>query len=386
MRALGRIVETDLGELTAIAWRHRRLLIGLTLGAALVALPIAFLIAPRYHAEVSVLPRKGFLRDQQVVLSRSSLTQAVALRPTTASNSQNLVTAASYKVRAAIVDSLDLVPFFGHAELAARHPERAREQAVDDLRQATHLALSIYRDVLFIHVITTDAAMSARIANLYVACIEAENLTLYRGQAQAMQSYLEAELLRLRTEMFAVVDSLAAFYRDHAFIELDRERGTLLALLGELQLQRSALALSLARESLDRREDDPQLTRLRSLLDVYDAFVAELEPGRGRPPGKRLAGLLEPGVGLQAQELQRRLEQLQDAERGLRVELGAAVMETAREDVALPVLDRAVPAERPFWPRRWLLIVGAAALVPSLAYLALLYRHAVRQLAAAREL
>ncbi len=386
MRALGRIVETDLGELAAIAWSQRRWLIGLSLGAGLLGLLLSFLITPRYHSVVSVLPSKGFLRDQQIVFARSSIEEAVELRPTTASNSQNLVTAASYKVRAALVDSLDLVAFFGHAKLAASDPEPARQRAVDDLRRATHLELSIYRDVLFIHVNTRDPQMSARIANLYVTLIEAENLALYRHRALAMQVYLEQELLRLRGDLFAVADSLAGFYRKYGLLELDSERDQLFSLLGELQHQRSALALSLAREGLDREPADPQLARLRGLLGVYDGLVAELSPGSARTPGGRFGGLLEPRVGLGAEALQQRLRQLQAAERDLRIDLAATIMETSREDASLAVMDRAVPASEPFWPRRWLLTLGAAILVPGLVYLGLLYRSAIRRLAAAEGL
>lgn len=385
MRALGRAVETDLGELAGLAWRHWRLLAGLAVGAALAAFLISFLLTPRYHSVVSILPRQGFLREQQIVLGRGTLNNAVELRPTTASNSQNLVAAASFRTRAALVDSLGLVDFFGHAQLAQREPARARELAMDDLRRATHLELSIYRDVLFIHVMTRDPEMSARIANLTVQLLEAENLALYRAQARAMERYLEGELLRVRGELFAVADSLADYYRRHGLIEIASERKTLFSLLGELELQRSALALSLGREALDRAPDDPQLARLQSLLAVYDELVADLGKGKGVGAGSA-AGIADTGTVLGAEELQRRLEQLQLGESALRTELAAAVMESAREEASLPVMDRAFPASEPYWPRRWLMALAAGVLAPGLVYLALLYRRVARALAATGQL
>lgn len=381
MRALGRAVEIDLGELVGLAWRHWRLLAAVSLGAALAAFLISFLLTPRYHSVVSILPRQGFLRDQRIVLGRGTLSDAVELRPTTASNSQNLVAAASFRTRAALVDSLSLVDFFGHTALAAREPARARELAMDDLRRATHLELSIYRDVLFIHVMTRDPAMSARIANLTVELLEAENLALYQAQAQAMERYLEGELLRVRGELFAAADSLAGYYRRHGLIEIASERETLFSLLGELELQRSALALSLGREAMDRAPDDPQLARLQSLLAVYDELVAELGQGKGAGTGGP-GGIADAQAVLGAEELQRRLEQLQLGESALRTELAAAVMEGARDEASLPVMDRAFPASEPYWPRRWLMALAAGVLAPGLVYLGLLSRRLARTLAA----
>jgi len=381
MKALGRAVETDLGELAGIAWSRRGWLFGAAILAALIAFMASFLITPRYHSVASILPAKGFLREHNIVFGQGDIVDAVKLRPTTASNSQNVVTAASFKMRAAIVEELELVEFFGHADLATKDPALAEHRAMSDLRSATHFALSIYRDVLFIHVYTHDPEMSARIANLYIELIERENLAHYHAQASSMQSYLEGQLTQLRGEVLAMSDSLATYYSDLGLVDIDRERGGLFSLMATLQHQRSSLELSIARESLDRTDEDPYLLRMTEQLVLYDEMLAEYSPGGKPSTGRKVDSLLDPNTALIARDLERRLGTLQAREIRLRSELAGVVMEGAREGALLPVMDRAFPASEPYWPRRWLMMIGAAAIAIIGTYLVLLYLRAARTLA-----
>ncbi|MCB1162657.1 hypothetical protein KDL67_08220, partial [bacterium] len=187
MNRLGRVVETDLGELLGIARRRWSWLLATGLVAGVVALGVSFAIPPRYHSVASVLPATGVLRDRALLLGTGGLGGAAQVRPNTSSNGQNLVVASSLKVREEIVDQLELVRFFGREEQARKDPALARELAMVDLRLATHFELSIYRDVLFIHVITRDPDMSATIANLYIELIQRENLSRYHARAKSME-------------------------------------------------------------------------------------------------------------------------------------------------------------------------------------------------------
>ncbi len=379
MKALGRAVETDLGELIGIAWTRRRYLLGTALLAALAALLLSFLVSPRYHSVASVLPTKGFLKEQNIVFGRGEFTDAVQLRPTTASNGQNLVTAASFKVRESIVEQLELVEFFGHEELAATEPVRAVQLAMEDLRKATHFELSIYRDVLFIHVSTRDPDMSARVANLYIERIEDENLAHYRVQAAKLESYLENQLGDLRDRILILADSLVAHYGASGLVDIDRERDQLFSLLRTLQHQRSALDLSIARESLDRADNDPHLLRMAEHLKLYDDLLAEYVPGGNPSIGRGVGILLDPNTSLAAADLERRLAIMYKREGRLRGELAVAVMEGAREEAILPIMDLGFPASEPFWPRRWLMMLGAMVIATSTLYHVLVCDRSARR-------
>ena len=377
MNRLGRVVERDLGELLGIARRRWSWLLATGLVAGVVALGVSFAIPPRYHSVASVLPATGVLRDRALLLGTGGLGGAAQVRPNTSSNGQNLVVASSLKVREEIVDQLELVRFFGREEQARKDPALARELAMVDLRLATHFELSIYRDVLFIHVITRDPDMSATIANLYIELIQRENLSRYHARAKSMERYLSRQLSTLRAEIASVSDSLAALYRADGLVDIDGERDDLFSLLTTLRLQRSALALSLSRESLDRSADDPALARLRDQIKIYDAFLDSYRPGGSAEGARDLRALLDQGRVLQLRDVEARLKSLQAQEADLRTELEVSVMEGARDEALLPVMDRAFPASEPYWPRRWLITVSAMLLATGVLYLGLVYHGAL---------
>ena len=373
MKELRLAVEMRLGDLARIAWDLRKALAMVALGSAAISLVVALLLPAKYLSTASILPHKGFLQERQIVLARGITSNAVQLRPTDASNSQNLVTAASFRVRSAIADSLKLEAFFGFEGGQFEDSTRARHAAVDALRRATHFELSLYRDVLFIHVITEDPEKSAAIANLYTDLIERENLRIYRGQARAKQEYLLNELKQLRGEIVAVMDSTASVYTKAGLVATNQERDNFLSLLSELKLQRLALELSLSREKIDRTANDPYIARLAEQLRTFDAAMALLSAEKGSRSGVFGAGFPRPGAILSIEEQERRLAGLEAMEDWLGTELAAAVMEGNRESASLLIMDRAFPAIEPIWPKPWLIVLCSCFLATVLTYLGVLF-------------
>ncbi|MBN2171766.1 MAG: hypothetical protein JW819_10665 [Candidatus Krumholzibacteriota bacterium] len=382
MKRLRHAIEMDLGELAGLARRRWRALLVAAGAAALAGFLGSFLVTPRYHAYVSILPRRGILREQQVAVAQGELTAPVRLRPTTASNTQNMVRAASYRLRAELVDSLDLVAFFDLADLAAERPDLARHRAVDALRRATHLELSIYRDVLFIHLMTRDAAMSARLANAYLDALQRENLREYRREAESRASFLQTQLAAVRVRIEEALAALVVFQGEREIVDLESQRRGLLSLLEQIHHEWLAASIALERERLDLDADAPAVARLEALVALYREAITLLDgaSAEGAPPFG--SSVMDPGTALAAERLRDRLRGLQAVEQSLLMELSAAVMEAGLDELQLPVMDRAVAPAEPDWPDRALITVGAGLLVPLLLFLLFVLRAAARSRAA----
>ena len=378
MRRLRHAIEMDLGELAGLARRRWRALLITAAAAALAGFLGSFLVTPRYHAYVSVLPRQGILREHQVAVAQGELTAPVRLRPTSASNSQNMVRVASHSLREELVEELGLVVFFGFEDLAAEHPEHARYRAVDALRQATHLELSIYRDVLFIHVMTRDAAMSARIANAYLDALQRENLREYRREAEARAAFLKVQLAQVRGRIGEALSALAAFQGQREIVDLESQRRGLMSLLDQIHLEWLAASIALDRERIELGENAPAVDRLEALVDLYREAIALLDGASagGAPPFG--SAVMDPATTLAAERLQGELRNLEVVEQSLLLELNAAVMEADLDDLQLPVMDRAVAPADPDWPDRALITVGTGVLAPVLLYLLLVLMAAAR--------
>ncbi len=372
MRLLRDAVEMDLGELFGLAAKRWRLLVTVMILAASLALSLTFLIEPRYHSYASILPQKGFLQEREIVLSENTFDFNAKLRPVNASNSQNLVFGASFKLREAIVDSLQLISFFDFDELEAQQPERAMHEAVDKLRRITHFELSLYRDVLIIHATTKDAQMSADIANLYISLIERENHRQYNAFSNEMLTFLTDQLKDTQREIRSLVDSTTAFYQERNIVEIKSETDALFSLLKELDLQRMSLELALSRAELDASPDDPLVRRMAKELEAYDALRAEYKNiDLSSRVGASGGADLSIGTILDVKRFERQMEQLEKFETNLTMKLANTLIESKRNEVNLPIMDRAFPATEPIWPKRWLITLCTMAIATLLTYIGL---------------
>ncbi|MCP4549963.1 MAG: hypothetical protein GY835_26190 [bacterium] len=369
MRALRHAVEVDLADLIRITTVRWPLLLILGVVAGLTAFGASFLMTPKYHAFSSILPSRGFMREQQIVLTHGTLNKAMSLRPTTASNSTNLVLGASYVIRAAIVDELDLIPFFGLEELDAKEPQRARHEAVERLRIITHFELSIYRDVLFIHVMAHNPQASADIANAYVRLIQEENTRFYQEVAENRIAMLETQLAVVQDSLRVQTDETVGHYTSHGIRDLGKDRNLAYSLIYDLMFKQQQVRLALARARLDKTESAPEVTELKALEVIYGKVLAQYD-SRGEGSSEDEQSIFNIDNVLIAQGLLDGMHELEILENSLAMQLAAARMELSGGEFRLPILDKAFPPAEPIWPNRWLLTIGFLLLIPLLAWFA----------------
>jgi len=291
--------------------RRRRLVIGLTLGAAIAA-GVFGLIAPvTYQSALTILPPEQSspfaLGSGNIASSLASLQMGFAR-----TNASDLYAdmLRSRSVRRHVIDELDLLEVYGLAAME------------DTLRAITYALGQLESDV---NVITfrnglivvqarahTDyfpnsemkwvaRQRSAAIANAMAAGLEAVNREKNTNQARRARIYLEEQLAVTNAALERASRELAEFQQEHMAISLDDQMRVGIETAGTLEGEILAREVALGVALQTMSPENPEVRRLQSELGALRDQLVQLQRGMG---GEGTTGLGGQGdslaVGLEA--------------------------------------------------------------------------------------
>jgi len=291
--------------------RRRRLVIGLTLGAAIAA-GVFGLIAPvTYQSALTILPPEQSspfaLGSGNIASSLASLQMGFAR-----TNASDLYAdmLRSRSVRRYVIDELDLLEVYGLAAME------------DTLRAITYALGQLESDV---NVITfrnglivvqarahTDyfpnsemkwvaRQRSAAIANAMAAGLEAVNREKNTNQARRARIYLEEQLAVTNAALERASRELAEFQQEHMAISLDDQMRVGIETAGTLEGEILAREVALGVALQTMSPENPEVRRLQSELGALRDQLVQLQRGMG---GEGTTGLGGQGdslaVGLEA--------------------------------------------------------------------------------------
>jgi len=291
--------------------RRRRLVIGLTLGAAIAA-GVFGLIAPvTYQSALTILPPEQSspfaLGSGNIASSLASLQMGFAR-----TNASDLYAdmLRSRSVRRYVIDELDLLEVYGLAAME------------DTLRAITYALGQLESDV---NVITfrnglivvqarahTDyfpnsemkwvaRQRSAAIANAMAAGLEAVNREKNTNQARRARIYLEEQLAVTNAALERASRELAEFQQEHMAISLDDQMRVGIETAGTLEGEILAREVALGVALQTMSPENSEVRRLQSELGALRDQLVQLQRGMG---GEGTTGLGGQGdslaVGLEA--------------------------------------------------------------------------------------
>jgi uncharacterized protein involved in exopolysaccharide biosynthesis len=297
------------------------------------------------------------------MLERGAFTGAFRVGNVTTRNSLNLETIVSDRARSALVDSLDLVSFFGLAEMARERPEEAHQRAMRELVESTHFELSMQLQVLIIHVTTRDPVMSARIANAFLDVLQAINLDRFHRFAQDKVRFLDARLGEVRESLLTAEARLAAVHREQGVVDLEKDRESAYSLLKGLREQLLDRRLRYETIMADAGASAPEAIALEAEITVYERMIAALAnemAGAARDAASAVPLTVGPVTEMALRRMERELQTLESLEGFLVQDREAARLQAVLDMETLTILDRAVPPAEPIWPRRHLMIALVA--------------------------
>ncbi len=362
--------ELSLYDLSMVLRRRSKWILALTCAACLFALTLSFTVTPRYESMVSLLPgRSNAVSTFIPMLERGKIQGGVKFGNVTTRNSQNLEVMASDRLQYRLIDELELVTFYGHGDLMARDSSLAMAKTLVDLRRDTHFGLSLQLQVLFTRVTTTDAEMSARIANRYLDLLDEVNLERYHRFAADKARFLDTRLANLGEEILQADRNLSRFHQRHGFADFEEEQGNLFNLTNRLQQRLLNKELALASLSTDVGPDGPERIQLEAEIAVFTAMLEKLSASFGSD-GAGTGGGNIPDMEARYDQLKRERRLLQAVEEQLIGERESARLQSIMDTGTTTVLDRAYVSNEPVWPDRKLIVGLTTAIAMLLCGLA----------------
>lgn len=348
-------------EAVSILAGWRRVVIGFTAGAVLVALLYALVARSTYTARASLLPRQeeGDLAGISALVSNQLGAFAGSIAGMTSSTDVLMTILESRNLRERLIERLDLVPALG---IRAKSPERARETALARLERMTRLGLT-KRLSIFVEVKAPTAELAAKIANGYFSELDRLNQELAFTSARQTRVFVERRLAETRDSLAVCQARLEEFQRANRMVAIDEQARAAVEVASRLQGELIGLEAQL---EVQKRYSTGAYSRTRDLEFRIAALRGRLATlaGTGEPAGADGGDPLSisfsqiPGLGRRLADLMLEVKTQQAVFTLLTTQYQQSKIDEARDIPTIQVLDEASPPVFRSAPRRRSLVVG----------------------------
>ncbi|MGD2063345.1 MAG: Wzz/FepE/Etk N-terminal domain-containing protein [Nitrospirota bacterium] len=350
--------EIDLREYWRVLVRHKRMILGTTLVATVLAAIISFIIPKTYTATARILPPKEKSGGLAAALS-GELSGLAALAGASLGGSTNadlmVGMLSSRSITDRIVDRFDLLEVYGK-ELRVD----AREKLLDNLDASVNKKDAILTLLVDDH----DPQRAADMANAFVEELDQLSRHLNLTEASRQRAFVEGRLVEVNSDLAAAEDALRAFQEEHGAILVEEQARSMIDLMGQLKGQLMAAQVQLGVTQRFASANSPEVDRLRTQIAELQTRIRNMEQGEG----ERNAGDIfiptqaVPELGLRYARLLREVKVQETVFELLTRQYELSKMEEAKDAPTVQVLDTAVVPEKKSKPSRRLIVALAAML------------------------
>lgn len=365
----------SLGQLLGTLFRRARFLIIGTFLIALAAALISLFLIPRlYLASATLLPEEEESQSSlAALLGQAGLPFMSGLSGGSSAEVQREILG-SYSVALAVVEDLDLYGPYDLEKGRAESSLAAAQDAVARLQSDTRVEIDERSGVLRLMVTAPGAELARDIVDRMVAELDAFSRRSQMEAGRRKQAFLDRRLAQAQVELEAARDAIAEFSAREGVVYLPSELEAQLTLVAELNRQLIFKELERAALAQDASEASPQLRRVEAEITLLRDKLAGLE--RGDEDSALLFKPLDelPELSLRYYALRRELEVQQQIGDLLLQQREQANLQAENDVSTLQLLDPPRVPTLPVWPRKKLIVLGAALFGFALLSLWVLWR------------
>ena len=333
--------------------KHKVLILGTVVGAALLSLVVVFLLPQYYTAEAKLLPPQQSQSMASAMMGQLSqlapLLQAAGGKDLGIRNPNDMYVAMlkSRTVADALIDRFSLMSVY-HKKLR----EEARKR-LEDLTQVTAGKDSI------ISVLVDDRspARAAEMANAYIDELEKLTRTLAVTDAGKRRIFFEREVKAANDELATAESQLKQTEETTGIIQLDSQAKVMLEAYADLRGQVAAKQVEIQAMRSFATPENPDLIRAQQELAALQTQLSRFERGQGNRSPTDLALEKVPGAGLEYIRKFREVKYRETLFELLAKQYEAARIDEARDASVIQVMDKAVTPEKRSWPKRGLFVL-----------------------------
>lgn len=333
--------ERDVSFLDYIyTWlKWRRFIIWLVGITAVLSVVISLLLPISYLASTTILPPKpdtpvglGGAGAGGAAFSTFAATLDIFGLGKTEELDTYLAILESRRVRENVIRAFDLQSYY-------------QKKTMDETLKALNADVDIEltkENTLVLSMEYRDSVKVAEIANYFIEELDRINKSLSNEQARNNRMFMEQRVLDTRRRLADAEEALKTYQEEHATIGLSEENRA--ALLAGAELEAYVLVLEVQRDILSNRlgRSHPTLQRMATELDAAR---------------NRLTAL--PEIGLSLARLFREVEIQTRILAFLLAQYEQAKIQEVRDTPTIQIIDRALPPQRKYNPKRMYIVAGA---------------------------
>ncbi len=346
--------EINLLDYLIVLLKRKRLITGITFGAAIITAIISLIMPTIYRAETKILPPQ----QSGSSLALGMLSQMGGI-PDIASAALGLKTPGdlyvgilkSRTVADRIIDRFDLMKLYD-----VEYREDARKQLVEDVLDATGDKKS---GLITISVEDKDPKRAADMANAFVEELKNLNRGLAVTEAAQRRLFFEEQLKDTKTSLLKAEEAMKGFQEKTGALQIEEQAKALIEGIANIRAQIAAKEVELKVMRTYSTPNNPDLQKAEEALKGLKLELSKLEAKGGTNPDPLMPAGRMPSVGTEYIRKLRDLKFNETLYDLLAKQYELAKLDEARDAVVIQVVDKAVPPDKRAKPKRTLMVIIA---------------------------
>ncbi len=365
--------KADMIELLLVLAREKKRILQITIGTAVVAGVISFLLPKMYTATTTVLPPQQNQSTVTAMLGQLGAIAGLGSEDLDLKNPDDLFVAMlrSRTIEDRLIDRFDLRRVYSVKQYqAARKTLESRSDIVAEKE-----------GLISVSVTDRDPKRAADLANGYVDELHELNGNLAITEAGQRRLFYQRQLDSEREALSQAELALKQIEETSGLIQPDAQGKAIIQSMADMRAQVAAHEVQLQAMRSSATENNPDVKRaerelagLRSQLAKLQHDTGELGNGNLEVPTRQL-----PQAQLEYIRRTRDLKYHEAFYDFLSKQLEAARIDEVKDAILVQVVDQAVQPERKSGPHRALIILVSAAIAFLLSCLGILLREALRR-------
>ncbi|MBU4320147.1 MAG: hypothetical protein KJ739_03560, partial [Nitrospinae bacterium] len=328
--------------------KRKRLIIGITLSAAIITAIISLITPPIYKAETKILPpQQGSSSSAAQLLSQfggAAGLAAGAIGIKTPNNDLYIGLLKSRPMLDRIIDRFNLIGLY-----KAKMREDARRSLVGAIKAQDDKKSGI----ITIGVEDKDPKRAADIANAFVEELRNLNKGLAVTEASQRRLFFEEQLKDTKDALIKAEESMKGFQERTGAIKIDEQARAVIEGIAQLRAHIAAKEVQLKVMKTYATPQNPDIQRAEEELRGLREQRARLEAkGSGHNPDTLMPAGRIPSVGIEYARELREFKYNEALYEILLKQYGAAKLDEARDAVLIQVIEKAIPPEKRIKPKR----------------------------------
>lgn len=338
--------EINLLDYLIVLAKRKKLILGITFGAAIITAIISLIMPPIYKAETKMLPPQQ--SSSMATQFLSQLGGAAGLVGGTigikTTNELYIGLLKSRPVLDSIIDRFDLMKVY-------------KAKLREDARKAIARALKVQDDkksgIITIGIEDKDPKRAAEIANAFVEELKNLNKELAVTEASQRRLFFEEQLKDAKDALIKSEESLRGFQEKTGAIKIDDQAKAVLEGIAQLRAQVAAKEVQLKVMKTYATPQNPDIQRIEEEIKGLREQLTRLEvKGSSHNPDPLMPTGRIPGVGAEYIRKLREFKYKEALYEILLKQFEAAKLDESRDAQIIQIIEKAIPPEKRLKPKR----------------------------------